>query len=174
MESLLKNTKDWHKVLIDIEQEIKDNTEEYNNIKIDFLSISLYANFERDLSNIINSHLVNGEINNCVQNYINYIKAGNRVLYRGSSKEDINKLLKKVFNTSLEDLLPSENERTIYSDFVEFRHSIAHWKNEQDYKSKKQNLLSNINNSEHLIQIIEKLLNKIKDIDNIEKINIKH
>lgn len=170
MSSLLKNTKDWHKVLIDIEQEIKDNTEEFNDIKIDFLAISLYANFERDLSNIINEHLLNGEINNCVQNYINYIKAGNKVLHRGSSKDDINKLLKKVFNKSLENLLPDEKERIIYSDFIEFRHSIAHWKSEQDYNSKKQKLLSNITNSEHLLQIIDKLLTEIKNIKNIEKI----
>ena len=64
--------------------------------------------------------------------------------------------------------MPDENERIIYSDFIEFRHSIAHWKSEQDYKSKKQKLLSNIKNSEHLLQIINKLLTSIKDIDNIE------
>lgn len=164
---LLKNIKFQNETLKEIEKEIQESTIEFNNIKLDFLVIILYANFERDLSNLINEHILKDNTNIYCQNYINYVNPKNQNAHRGIGKDNIKELIKKVFNKSLNELI-TEDELKIYDCFIQFRHSIAHWQSDEFYTTKKRDLLLNIKTTDELIAIIEKILNAVKDFEIIE------
>ena len=49
----LRDAKNQNQILKELETEIKTNVTEFKNVKLDFLTIVLYGNFEKDLNVII-------------------------------------------------------------------------------------------------------------------------
>lgn len=46
----LRDAKNQNQILKELETEIKTNVTEFKNVKLDFLTIVLYGNFEKDLN----------------------------------------------------------------------------------------------------------------------------
>lgn len=53
----LRDAKNQNQILKELETEIKTNVTEFKNVKLDFLTIVLYGNFEKDLNLIIENKI---------------------------------------------------------------------------------------------------------------------
>ena len=161
----LRDAKNQNQILKELETEIKTNVTEFKNVKLDFLTIVLYGNFEKDLNLIIENKI--SASNNFNKNFITYLRKNDNKLHRGTTKEKFKTLIKEVFGKEIFEIVTNE-EWVIYCDFMEFRHAIAH--SLPTYNSKKQKLIPNIKDTDEIIEILEKVLINLKKIKKI-KIN---
>lgn len=68
----LRDAKNQNQILKELETEIKTNVTEFKNVKLDFLTIVLYGNFEKDLNLIIENKI--SASNNFNKNFITYLR----------------------------------------------------------------------------------------------------
>ena len=165
MPKYLKNLYAQKILVDDVEQEIKNKKNEFDNIKLDFIVILLYANFVKEIDNIIINKLKSK--NNFHKNYINFLHKQNQKMHRGISKKHFKALLEDIFNVERSKII-SDHDWNIFCNFMEFRHSIAHCL--PNYQSNKNNLIQNIGNTETLINVFENILTSL---DNIKKVKLK-
>lgn len=158
----LKDAKNQNQILKELELEIKSNITEFKNVKLDFLTIILYGNFEKDLNSIIEKKI--SANNNFNKNFINYLRNNDKKLHRGTTKDKFKNLIKEVFGKEILEIITND-EWVIYCDFMDFRHAIAH--SLPSYKPKKEKLISNIKDTDEIIEILEKVLIKLNQIKRI-------
>lgn len=142
------------KLLVDeVELEIKNRKNEFDNIKLDFITVILYANFEQEINKIIQRKLKSK--NNFHNNYINFLYSQNQKLHRGISQKHFKSLLEDIFNIKRTDII-SDRDWNIFCSFMNFRHSVAHCL--PSYQKDKENLIQNMKTTENLINTFENIL----------------
>lgn len=72
MSSFLNDAKNQNLILKEIEKELTLNTVEFQNIKLDFLTVILYGNFEKDLNKIIETKIAAN--NNFNKNFVTFLR----------------------------------------------------------------------------------------------------
>lgn len=166
MTEFLKEAKRQNSVLHEIEKELKINIVEFRDIKLDYLTVTLYGNFEKDLNDIIERKIAAN--NNFNRNYIQFLRNNDYKLHRGTTKNKFKELIKQTFNKDIIQII-SNSDWQLYANFMDFRHSIAHAT--PKYKAYKNLLLSNTQNIDDIITVLETILIKLDNIKNVQKIS---
>lgn len=164
MTNFLNNAYAQKTMIDDVGNSLVSKKTEFDNIKLDFLVIILYANFERDLNAILEKKLISS--NNFHNNYIDFLKNKNQKLHRGISQKHFRELLEQIFNVERSKII-TENEWSVFCAFMNFRHSIAHCL--PDYQQNKSALIGNMKNTDNLINVFDSILKKLDNVKRIKK-----
>ena len=164
MSSFLNDAKNQNLILKEIEKELTLNTVEFQNIKLDFLTVILYGNFEKDLNKIIETKIAAN--NNFNKNFVTFLRNNDNKLHRGTTKNKFKTFVQQTFGLNITEKI-NNSEWNIYTKFMDFRHTVAHSTN--SYQAKKQQLLSTIHSTDELINILEKILETLNNVKNVKR-----
>ena len=124
---------------------------EFQNFSLDYLVITFYADFEKELNLLIENKLKSG--GEFSKNYSLFLKKKFKQLHGGIKNETFKDLVENVFQ---KELNCSNKDWQIYCSFISFRNSIAH---DDKYDSEKAKLLGNIDgNVSKILVVLEKYL----------------
>ncbi len=142
--------------VLEIEKNLVSYKVEFQNFSLDYLVITFYAEFEKELNALIESKLQSGS--EFSKNYGLFLKKKFKQLHGGIKKDTFKELAEQVF---LKKIDCSNKDWQIYCSFVSFRNSIAH---DDAYEAEKSKLLLNINNDiSNVLIVLEKYLSLLYD-----------
>ena len=157
----LKKTQELNEGIIQ-ELRVELGTEKalFERFILDYIVIQLYAEFESDFNNIIQNAI--GATNLFSQGYIDFLLHKDKKLHRGLKKEPMKDFLTIVLKEKeVESFFGSR--WNIYSNFVSFRHTVAHDCDEESYTRKKDILILNMGNIQTLISELQAMLVTLKN-----------
>lgn len=127
----------------------------FDTISFDYMTITIYADFEKELNSLIMKKLSENEFST---KYANFIKIRFKQLHGGLNGDNFKNLLRDVFSGAI-----SVNDRDweIYSAFIKFRNSISH---DNAYETTKGTLMSNVKSFDDILGILTKYLNALEKI----------
>ena len=123
--------------VLEIEKNLTSYQVAFKNFSLDYLVITFYADFEKELNLLIEEKLKAG--GDFSKNYSLFLKKRFKQLHGGIRKDTFKDLVENVFEKEIDY---SEKDWQIYSSFISFRHSIAH---DDSYDTAKTDLQANIN-----------------------------
>ncbi|MCK9225990.1 MAG: hypothetical protein M0R46_11370 [Candidatus Muirbacterium halophilum] len=166
MSEFLKDIKNYYSIVEEIQNKLNESIE-FKNISFDYLSMHLYANFEKDLNCIIKNKIA--KKNNFTKNYINFLLKSDKNLHRGLGKEKFKNFIKLIFNIEINTKIDNF-DWDLFTKFITFRHTLAHGAGA--YQKNKEELINNIKDYKVLIGIFEKILIELNKIKKIKKIKM--
>lgn len=132
------------------------NKVKLDDVFIDYIVITCYAEFEQLFNDIINEKLAKSSAFS--RRYIDLAKKTKQQLHGHLNKETLKDLIKKLFRKNMR--FERNPDWELYINFIKFRDSIAHQNDE--YKANKETLIINMKNDyTNLVSILEKILNTI-------------
>lgn len=138
--------------LLEVEKYLDSYQVEFKNFSLDYLVITFYADFEKELNRLIENKLKSG--GDFSKNYCLFIKNRYKQLHGGIKKGLFKDLTEKVFQ---KEINCTDKDWQIYCSFVSFRNSIAH---DDNYEVEKAGLLGNIQGDvSKILTVLEKYIN---------------
>jgi len=132
------------------------NKTKLDDIFMDYIVITCYAEFEQLFNEIISSKLAKSSAFS--RRYIDLVKKTKQQLHGHLNKENLKDLIKKLFRKNIR--FEQNPEWGLYVNFIKFRDSIAH--QNEEYKANKAALIINMKNDyTNIISILEKILNTV-------------
>ena len=100
---------------------------------MDFLTVILYGNFEKDLNKIIDTKIAAN--NNFNKNFVTFLRNNDNKLHRGTTKDKFKTFVQQTFGFNITEKI-NNSEWNIYTKFMDFCHTVAH--STISYQAKKQ------------------------------------
>lgn len=127
----------------------------FDTISFDYMTITIYADFERELNSLIMKKLSENEFS---KKYATFVKSKFKQLHGGLKGDTFKDLIHDVFSNAI---TTGDKDWMIYCDFIKFRNSISH---DDNYEMKKNTLISNIQSFDDILDILTKYLNALEEI----------
>lgn len=127
----------------------------FDTISFDYMTITIYADFEKELNSLIMKKLSENEFST---NYANFIKIRFKQLHGGLNGDNFKNLVRDVFSGTIS---VTDRDWEIYSAFIKFRNSISH---DDAYETAKGTLMSNVKSFDDILGILIKYLNALEKI----------
>lgn len=127
----------------------------FDTISFDYMTITIYADFEKELNSLIMTKLSENEFS---KKYAIFVKMRFKQLHGGLNGNSFRDLIRYVFENSIN---VNDKDWEIYSAFIKFRNSISH---DDEYENSKNILMSNIKNFDEIFNILSKYLKILESV----------
>lgn len=127
----------------------------FDTISFDYMTITIYADFEKELNSLIMKKLSENEFS---KKYATFIKLKHKQLHGGLNSNTFKDLIHDVFS---EAIIIGDRDWITYCAFIKFRNSISH---DDEYEVTKNTLISNIKSFDDILDILTKYLNALEKI----------
>ncbi len=145
MSDLLKVSQEKLEDVNEIKKRLSSDLNIFRNIYFDYLVITFYADFEKELNKLITDKLSENIFS---KKYADFISLKYKQLHGGLNHENFKALVSTVFGKNIDT---STKEWQIYCAFIKFRNSISH---NDNYEIAKNTLLSNISDIDEVLKIL--------------------
>lgn len=127
----------------------------FDTISFDYMTITIYADFEKELNSLIMKKLSENEFS---KKYATFIKLKHKQLHGGLNSNTFKDLIHDVFSDAI---IIGDRDWITYCAFIKFRNSISH---DDEYEVTKNTLISNIKSFDDILDILTKYLNALEKI----------
>ena len=127
----------------------------FDTISFDYMTITIYADFEKELNSLIMKKLSENEFS---KTYATFVKLKYKQLHGGLNSDSFKDLIRDVFSGAI---IIGDKDWTTYCAFIKFRNSISH---DDKYDETKSTLSSNIKSFDDILDILTKYLNALEKI----------
>lgn len=127
----------------------------FDTISFDYMTITIYADFEKELTSLIMTKLSENEFS---KKYAAFVKLKFKQLHGGLKGDTFKDLINDVFSGAI---TIGDKDWMTYCDFIKFRNSISH---DDKYETAKNTLIPNIKSFDDILNILTKYLNALEKI----------
>ncbi len=125
----------------------------FDTISFDYMTICIYADFEKELNSLIIRKLSENEFS---KKYADFIKGKFKQLHGGLKGDTFKDLIHDVFSDAI---ITDDKDWEIYCNFIKFRNSISH---DDKYEATKSTLISNSKSFDDILNILTNYLNVLE------------
>lgn len=127
----------------------------FDAISFDYMTIIIYADFEKELNSLIMKKLSENEFS---KKYATFVKSKHKQLHGGLNSGTFRALIRDVFSDAI---ITGDKDWEIYCAFIKFRNSISH---DDEYETTKTTLISNVKSFDDILDVLTKYLNALEKI----------
>ena len=127
----------------------------FDTISFDYMTITIYADFEKELNSLIMKKLSENEFS---KKYATFVKFKFKQLHGGLNGDTFKNLIHDVFSDAI---IIGDRDWEIYCAFIKFRNSISH---DDQYETTKTTLISNVKSFDDILDVLTKYLNALEKI----------
>lgn len=127
----------------------------FDTISFDYMTITIYADFEKELNSLIMKKLSENEFS---KKYATFVKLKYKQLHGGLKSDTFKDLIHDVFSDAI---VIGDKDWITYCGFIKFRNSISH---DDKYETAKNTLISNIKSFDDILDVLTKYLNALEKI----------